>query len=63
MENEIIGRLYRALLRAYNRHADITNFNDEYDKEKLQATTDEINELCADFPWLRELGKYFLIKK
>ena len=63
MENEIIGRLYRTLLRCYNRHADITDFNDEYEEEKLQQTTDEIKELCEKFPWLRELGKHFLIEK
>ena len=63
MNNEIIGRIYRALLREYNRHADVTNFNDEYDEEKLQATTNKISQLCADFPWLRELGKDILIKK
>ena len=63
MENEIIGRLYRALLRSYDKHADVTNFNSEYEEKKLQATTDEINELCENYPWLRELGKDFLIKK
>ena len=57
MENEIIGKLYRTLLRAYNRHADVTNYNDEYESEKLQQTTDEINELCEKFPLASPAGE------
>ena len=63
MNNEIIGRIYRTLFRAYNRHADVTNYDDEYESGKLKQSTNEINELYKKWPWFRRLGKDFLIKK
>ena len=37
------------------RHADLTAYNDEYESERLQQTADEIEKLCAKYPWLQSL--------
>ena len=36
---------------------------DQCGEDKLERTIDAIDKLCKKYPWLRELGKGYMIKK
>ena len=34
---------------------------DQWDVGKLKRTPDDIDELCKKYPWLRELGRGYMV--
>ena len=66
MENklgpEAIKRVYKALLLAHERLADVAyTSEDNYGEDKLERTREDIEKLCELYPWLRELGRGFMV--
>ena len=39
----------------------VCDSEDKWDEDKLKRTTDDIDELCKKYPWLRELGRGYMI--
>ena len=56
---EIIKKVYQDLLLEKERLADVVYSSED----KLKGTLDDIDELCKKYPWLRELGRGYMIKK
>ena len=56
---EIIKKVYQDLLLEKERLADVVYSSED----KLKGTPDDIDELCKKYPWLRELGRGYMIKK
>ena len=53
---KVIKRVYKALLLAHERLADVVYASqDNYGEDKLERTREDIEELCDHYPWLREL--------
>ena len=58
----VIKRVYKALLLAHERLADVVYASeDNYGEDKLERTREAIEELCEHYPWLRELGRGFVV--
>ena len=61
-EIAIIKKVYQALLLAEERLADVVyGSEDQWGEDKLKRTLDDIDELCKKHPWLRELGRGYMI--
>ena len=59
---EIIKKVHQALLLAKERLGDLVyDSEDQWDEDKLKRTLDDIDELCKKYPWLRELGRRYMI--
>ena len=59
---EVIKKVYQALVLAKERLADVVYGNeDQWDEAKLKRTLDDIDKLCKKYPWLRELGRRYMI--
>ena len=59
---EIMKKVYQALLFAKERLADVVQGSEnQWGEDKLKRTLNEINELCKKYPWLRELGRGYMI--
>ena len=59
---KVIKRVYKALLLAHERLADVVYASeDNYGEDKLERTREAIEELCEHYPWLRELGRGFMV--
>ena len=59
---KVIKRVYKALLLAHKRLADVVyTSEDNYGENKLERTREDIEELCEHYPWLRELGRGFMV--
>ena len=62
---EIIKKVYQALLLAEERLADVIyGSEDQWGEDKLKRTRDDIDKLCIRimYPWLRELGRGFMVQ-
>ena len=58
----VIKNLYKALLLAHERPADVVYaLEDNYGEDKLEGTREDIEQLCKRYPWLRELGRGFMV--
>ena len=52
---DIIKKVYQALLLEEERLSDaVYGSEDQWGKDKLKRTHDDIDELCKKYPWLRE---------
>ena len=59
---EIMKKVYQALLFAKERLADVVQGSEnQQGEDKLKRTLNDINELCKKYPWLRELGRGYMI--
>ena len=59
---EIMKKVYQALLFAKERLADVVQGSEnQWGEDKLKRTLNDINELCKKYPWLRELGRGYMI--
>ena len=59
---EIIKKVYQAVLLAKERLADVVyDSEDQWGEDKLKRTLDDIDKLCKKYPWLRELGRGYMI--
>ena len=59
---KVIKGVYKALLLAHERLADVFYASeDNYAEGKLERTREDIEELCEHYPWLRELGRGFMV--
>ena len=59
---KVIKGVYKALLLAHERLADVVYASeDNYGKDKLERTREDIKKLCEHYPWLRELGRGFMV--
>ena len=62
-EIAIIKKVYQALLLAEERLADVVyGSEDQWGEDKLKRTRDDIDKLCKKYPWLRELGRGFMVQ-
>ena len=60
---EIIKKVYQALLLAEERLSDVVYVSeDQWGEGKLKRTHDDIDELCKIYPWLRELGRGYMMQ-
>ena len=60
---EIIKKVYQALFLAEERLSEkVYDSEDQWDEDKLKRTHDDIDELCKKYPWLRELGKGYMVQ-
>ena len=60
---EIIKNVYQALSLAQERLADVVyGSEDQWGEDKLKGTLDDIDELCEKYPWLRELGRGYILQ-
>ena len=58
----VIKKLYQRLLLAHERLADVVySSKDQYGEDKLERTGEDIEELCEHYPWLRELGRGYMV--
>ena len=59
---KVIENLCKALLLTHMRLADVVYASeDQYGKDKLERSNYDIEQLIKHYPWLRELGKGFMI--
>ena len=59
---KVIKRVYKALLLAHERLADVVYASeDNYGEDKLERTREDIEKLCEHYPSLRELGRGFMV--
>ena len=59
---EIIEKVYQAFLLAKEKLADVAYSSENQRGEvKRKRTLDDIYELCKKYPWLRELGRRYMI--
>ena len=59
---KVIKRVYKALLLAHERLADVVYVSeDDYGEDKLERRRETIEKLCKHYPWLRELGIGFMV--
>ena len=69
MENElspeaikVIKNLWKALLLTNMRLTDVVySSKDNFGEGKLEQSNNDIEQLCEHYPWLRELGKGFMV--
>ena len=60
---ELIKKVHQALLLAKERLADVVyGSEDQWVEDKLKRTLDDIDELCKKYPWLRELGRGYMVQ-
>ena len=60
---EIIKKVYQALSLVEERLADVVyGSEDQRGEDKLKRTLDNINELCKKHPWLREVGRRYMVQ-
>ena len=52
---KVIKRVYKALLLARERLADVVYASKGNYEDKLERTREDIEELCEHYPWLCEL--------
>ena len=58
----IIKKVYQILLLEKERLADVVyGSEDQWGKDKLKRAVDNINELCKKYPWLREIGRRYMM--
>ena len=59
---EIIEKVYQAFLLAKEKLADVAySSENQWGEVKRKRTLDDIYELCKKYPWLRELGRRYMI--
>ena len=57
-------KVYQTLLLVKEKLADVVyGSEDQWGEDKLKMTLDDIEELYKNYPWLRELGRGYMIKK
>ena len=60
---EIIKKVCQAFLVAEERLADVVyGSEDQWGEDKLKGTRDGIDKLCKKYPWLRELGRGYIVQ-
>ena len=60
---EIIKKIYQDLLSAEEIVADVVyGSEDQWSEDKLNRARDDIDELCKKYPWLRELGRGYIVQ-
>ena len=52
---KVIKRVYKALLLAHERLADVVYASKGNYEDKLERTREDIEELCEHYPWFCEL--------
>ena len=57
-QNEVTRKVYQVLLGVYERLCDVVCSYPEnnVDEERLAISTAEIEALCNEYPWLRDLA-------
>ena len=59
---EIIKKVYQVLLLVKERLTDVVySSEDQWGEDKLKWTLDDIDESCKKYPWLRELGRGYMM--
>ena len=59
---EIIKKVYQVLLLAKERLTGVVySSEDQWGEDKLKWTLDDIDESCKKYPWLRELGRGYMM--
>ena len=59
---EITKKVYQVLLVAQERLANVVSSNeDQWGEDEIKRTLDDIDEICKKYPWLRELGRGYMI--
>ena len=59
---EIAEKVYQALLLAKERLVNVVyGSEDQWGEDKLKWTLDDIDEFCKKYPWLRELGRGYMM--
>ena len=59
---EIIKKVYQALLLEDERLSHMVfGSADQWSKDKLKRTPDDIDELSKKYPWLREPGRGYMV--
>ena len=59
---KVIKNLYKTLLLTHERLVDaVYTSKDNYGEDKLERIREDIEQLCERYPWLRELGKGFMV--
>ena len=59
---EIIKKVYQVLLVAQERLTNVVSSSeDQWGEDEIKRTLDDIDELCKKYPWLRELGRGYMI--
>ena len=59
---KVIKNLYKTLLLTHERLVDaVYTSKDNYGEDKLERIREDIEQLCEHYPWLRELGKGFMV--
>ena len=60
---EIIKKVYKALSLAEEKLDDVVyGSEDKWGEDKLKRAHDDIDELCKKYPWLRELGRGYMVQ-
>ena len=60
---EIIKKVYQALSLVEERLADVVyGSEDQRGEDKLKRTLDNIDELFKKHPWLREVGRRYMVQ-
>ena len=59
---EITKKVYQVLLVAQERLANVVSSSeDQWGEDEIKRTLDDIDEICKKYPWLRELGRGYMI--
>ena len=59
---KVIKNLWKALLLTNMRLADVVYASkDNFGEDKLEQSNNDIEQLCEHYPWLRQLGKGFVV--
>ena len=59
---KVIKNLWKALLLTNMRLTDVVYASgDNFGEDKLERSNNDIEQLCEHYPWLRELGKGFMV--
>ena len=59
---EIIKKVYQVLLLVKERLTDVVySSEDQWGEDKLKWTLDDIDESCKKYPWLRVLGRGYMM--
>ena len=65
MENKLSPeaiKVIKILWKTHERLAEVVyTSEDNYGEDKLERTREAIEELCEHYPWLRELGRGFMV--
>ena len=60
---EIIKKVHQALFLAEEKLFDVVyGSEDQWDVGKLKRIPDDIDHLCKKYPWLRELGRGYMVR-